>query len=290
MSHSNCASALSEGMKALPDGVQAFAHTQAMWRFLSNPRVSPRELAVPLLKAAYEVVAQQSGEYVLCIHDGSRLNYWNHKAKQDRLQITHRRDVGYELQSSLFVGAEDGSPLAVPVQNLVTAEGVWRCREAGIVPDEQMHLSELSERMSWLEQQPWGKRLVHIIDREADSAAHMRQWSDHGQHWRVRVKAASSVCFNGESMRVRDVAERLTFHETRQVQCKAKPVTQWIASTQVVLTRKAKLEAQRARRQAHRADSRYATGVASGGEPSLRCTRAGTRRMVFGERVARYGE
>jgi hypothetical protein len=24
-------------MKALPDGVRAFAHPQAMWRFLSNP-------------------------------------------------------------------------------------------------------------------------------------------------------------------------------------------------------------------------------------------------------------
>jgi hypothetical protein len=61
--------------------------------------------------------------------------------------------------------------------------------------------------------------LVHVIDREADSAAHMRQWSAHGQHWLARVKAASTVCFGGQSMRASEVAARLKFHETR----KAKP-------------------------------------------------------------------
>jgi hypothetical protein len=62
MSHSNCPSALSAGRKALPDGVRAFAHTQARWRFLSNPRGNPKELAAPLLKAAHEVVERQDGK------------------------------------------------------------------------------------------------------------------------------------------------------------------------------------------------------------------------------------
>jgi hypothetical protein len=30
-----------------------------MWRFLSNPRVTPKELAQPLRKAAHEAVARQ---------------------------------------------------------------------------------------------------------------------------------------------------------------------------------------------------------------------------------------
>jgi hypothetical protein len=231
---------LSAGAKALPDGVQAFAHTQAMWRFLANPRVSPKELAVPLLKAAREAVAEQAGEWVLCIHDWSRLNYGSHEAKQDRLQMTHRRDVGYELQSSLLVSAAEGAPLAVPAQNLVTAQGVWRCREEAISAGGQTHLDEVSERMGWLEEQQFGKRLVHIIDREADSAAHMRQWSRHGQQWLVRVKGGSSVRLGKRSMSVKEVAKHLTFHEARQVQCKGKPAIQWIASAPVVLARKAK--------------------------------------------------
>jgi hypothetical protein len=87
----------------------------------------------------------------------------------------------YEWQSSLLVGAGDGAPLAVAARNLVTAEGVWRYREADITPDEQTHLDELSERMDWLEQS-FDKRWGHVIDREADSVAHMRQWSERGQH------------------------------------------------------------------------------------------------------------
>jgi hypothetical protein len=125
--------------------------------------------------------------------------------------------------------------LAVAAQNLVTAEGVWHCREADIAPGGQTHLDELSERMDWLEQQPFGKRLAPIIDREADSAAHIRQWSEHGQHWLARVKAASTICFDGQSMRVEEVAKRLKFHETRQVKCKGKSATQWVASAPLAL-------------------------------------------------------
>jgi hypothetical protein len=197
-------------------------------------------LAQPLRKAAREAVAQQSSDWVLCVHDWSRVNYGNHHAKNDRLQMTHKHDVGYELQSSLLVGAGDGAPLAVAAQNLVTAEGIWRCREADITLGGHIHLDELSERMDWLEQQPFDKRLAPIIDREADSAAHMRQWSARDQHWLARVKATSSVCFDGQSMRASEVAERLKFHETRKVKCTGKTATQWVASAPVALTRKAK--------------------------------------------------
>jgi hypothetical protein len=34
-----------------------------MWRFLSNPRVTPRALAQPLREAAREAVAQQSDDW-----------------------------------------------------------------------------------------------------------------------------------------------------------------------------------------------------------------------------------
>jgi hypothetical protein len=85
-----------------------------MWRFLSNPRVTPRALAQPLREAVREAVAQQSGDWVLCVHDWSRVNYGNHQAKNNRLQMTHKHDVvGYELQGSLLASAKDGAPLAL---------------------------------------------------------------------------------------------------------------------------------------------------------------------------------
>ena len=74
--------------------------TQAMW--LSNPRVNPREPAQPLREAARDAAGRQDGEWVLCLHDGSRLNSRKHEAKQDRLQMTHEHDVGCELQGSLL--------------------------------------------------------------------------------------------------------------------------------------------------------------------------------------------
>jgi hypothetical protein len=68
----------------------------------------------------------------------------------------------------------------------------------------------------------------------------MRQWSAHGQYWLVRVKAGSSVQFEGQSVRVGEVAQRLKFRKAWQVRYKGKPATQWIASAPVVLARKAK--------------------------------------------------
>jgi hypothetical protein len=108
--------------------------------------------------------------------------------------MTHATDVGDELQSSLLVSAEDGAPLGVPVQDLVTAQGVWSSCADTISPKVSSPLDELSERMSWLEQQKFGPRLVHVIDREADSVGHLRRWTRDGQLWLVRAKGKMKLC------------------------------------------------------------------------------------------------
>jgi hypothetical protein len=128
----------------------------------------------------------------------------------------------------------------VPVQNLVTADGIWRSRTDGIDTQVPSHLDELSERMTWLEEQELGPTLVHMVDREADSVAHMRRWTQNGQLWLVRVKGNSTVNFGGRSMRIDAVADRLDFKHQQQVICKGRPVEQWIASTSVRVTRTAK--------------------------------------------------
>ena len=48
--------------------------------------------------------------------------WWTYQQK-DRLQMTHAKDIGYELQSSLLVNAQNGLPLSVIAQNLVSAQG-----------------------------------------------------------------------------------------------------------------------------------------------------------------------
>ena len=153
--------------------------------------------------------------------------------------MTHATDIGYELQSSLLVNAQDGLPLAVVAQNLVNAKGMWQSRQASMQPKDQTHLDELTERIDWIEQQSLSKQLIHIIDREADSVDHLRQWSRHGWRWLVRAKAGSKVRATQCDLSLEAVAQQLTFRETRQVNCKGRLCTQWIAGTKVVLTRKA---------------------------------------------------
>lgn len=174
------------------------------------------------------------------MHDWSRIQYGSHASKKDRLQMTHATDIGYELQSSLLVHAEDGLPLSVIAQNLVSAKGVWQSRKAGIQPNDQTHLDELSERIDWIEQQGLTKRLVHIVDREADSADHLRQWSRQGRHWLVRARAGSTVRSGQADISLAALAQQMAFRETRKVICKGQTCTQWIAGAQAVLARKAK--------------------------------------------------
>lgn len=245
MAHSNNTGSLSAGVKALADSTSTFAHTQAMWRFLGNENVTPQSLSGPLVAACGDALAQCEGDYALCIHDWSRINYGSHTSKKDRLQMTHASDIGYELQSSLLVNAQDGNPLSVAAQNLVSADGVWQSRAAKMQADDQSHLDELSQRIDWIEQQQFAKRLVHIVDREADSVEHLRQWSRAGSDWLVRVKAGSHVRCGDSTMSLSAVAEHLSFEKTREVLCKGQPCTQWIAGTTVVLARKAQSKRRR---------------------------------------------
>jgi len=239
MAHSNVVSELAAGMKALPDTGKSFAHTQALWRFLANERVGPVELAVPIMAMARTEVPEHCAAYALVMHDWSRLNFGGHTSKKDRVQMTHDTDVGYELQSSLLVSDRDGSPLAAPAQNLVTANGVLSTMSPGAAQGKS-HLDELSDRMAWLEKQELGKALVHIVDREADSVAHMRSWSEAGHAWLVRVKGGSRVRFEGGEMRLDEVGKALAYTEVREVECRGKRAIQWLASAPVVLVRKAR--------------------------------------------------
>ncbi len=86
--------------------------------------------------------------------------------------------------------------------------------------DDQTHLDELSERIDWIEQQQFARRLVHIVDREADSVDHLRRWSRQGSDWLARVKAGSTVRCGDGTMAVSAVAAQLSCRQRREVLCK----------------------------------------------------------------------
>lgn len=237
--HSNAVPELAAGVKALANGTQAFAHTQALWRFLANEQVTLQALNAPLLSAARESLEQMSDEYALVAHDWSRLNYHRHQSKRDRIQMTHERDVGYELQSSLLMGDREGDPLGAVAQNLVTAQGTWSTYRSGCQA-QVAHLDELTGRMGWLEEQALSKPLVHIVDREADSVAHLRQWSERSWCWLIRAKAGAHVQFAGQTQRLEQVAEGLSYQAAQSFDYQGRPVRCFVAQTEVVLTRAAR--------------------------------------------------
>jgi len=237
--HCNSVPELAAGMKALPDSQSSFAHTQALWRFLSNETVTPEKLGLPLVAAAREAAASSCDRYVLIAHDWSRLNYNSHTSKTDRLQMTHGTDVGYELQSSLAIGDRHGDPLAPLAQNLETSKTTLSSYRSGKI-DKATHLDELIERMDWLDGRGLNKPLVHILDREADSVAHMRQWTAAGHRWLVRGRGYSNVHVPAGNLRLDDVAKSLSYHLVREVEHEGQPCRQWIAETPVVLTRRAR--------------------------------------------------
>jgi len=241
--HCNGLPELAAGMKALPDAAASFSHTQALWRFLSNERVGLSQLGAPLIAAAREGIAEHCQDYALVAHDWSRLNYNTHERKRDRLRMTHATDVGYELHSSLVIGDRHGDPLSPVAQNLATASSLlstYRAQVSVSSDSELTHLDELSERLNWLAAQNLGKPLVHIVDREADSVAHMRQWSAAGHHWLVRAKGGSRVRAEQEDLRLDVLAQRLPYQRVRTIEHKGMLCQQWVGETTVVLTRPAR--------------------------------------------------
>lgn len=237
--HARSAQALAAGMEALPDACSSFAYTQAAWRFFRNERVGMSNLAKPLLAAVPEVLAAHCERYGLVMHDWSRLNYGAHSRKRDRLQMTHAHDVGYELQSSVLVSDVSGKPLVPLVHNLVSAEAVYTTMSAR-PRAHQAHLEELSERMRWIEARGWEKPLVHIVDREADSVAHLRAWSRQGCEFVVRADDVSRVRFEAGEVKLTQVAEQLSYSWAGEVLLQGRPAQQWITQAPVVLTRHAR--------------------------------------------------
>lgn len=239
--HMNSSEYISAGLKALPDKISSFSSTQAAWRFYANDQVSLQTLQEPLTTAAYEGVSSHCQHYALCIHDWSRLAY-KHANKPDTYAITHETDIGYDLQTSLLVSDRDGEPLAPVAQRLVSGEGSYATYESDSSPTVPVkaHLDEVTGCIEHLEQQTFGKPLVHIIDREGDSVGHIRQWQAAGYLWLVRVNDNPTVEYAGESMACKRVADQLTFIESRQVTYHGKSAQQWVAETPVRLTRDAK--------------------------------------------------
>ena len=236
-SHLQAAQALASGIHAVPDATRGFAATQAAHRFLNNERVSLKALAQPLIEAGCQAAAETCDRYLLVVHDWSQLMYPDHTSKRDRLELSSKHaPEGYELQTALLVSDRDGWPLAPAVLSLRSAEGV-HCSRSWRVRPPLSPLDELAPTMHYLEQQPWGRRLVHVIDAEADSVAHFREWSQTPQRFFLVRADDRLVEHAGREQRCSALRDQQAFQLIRPVEYHGRRAEQWIAEVPVRLTR-----------------------------------------------------
>ena len=239
-SHAQASQALANGIHALPDARSVFSATQAAYRFLNNPRVTLRALARPLIEAARLEAATACDRWALVVHDWSQLMYPGHDAKRDRVALSSRGGPeGYELQTALVVSDRDGTPLAPVAMSLRAADGVHCSRSFKLRP-ALSPLDELAPMMNFVEQQSLERPLVHIIDAEADSVAHFREWAHNGRIFLVRADDRL-VEWEGSERKCSTIRavleERKAFRDLRRVEYHGKPARQYVAEVAVRLLR-----------------------------------------------------
>jgi hypothetical protein len=196
-----------------------------------------------LIEAARQQVSEACDRYVLVIHDWSQLMYADHSSKRDRIMLSsNRMPEGYDLQTILLASDRDGLPLAPAALSLRAADGV-HCSRSARVRQPLSRLDELAPAMNYVEEQNVGRPLLHVIDAEADSVWHFRQWSGHSQrHFLVRADDRL-VEYAGVEQRFSAILPTLhqqgNFRYSRQVTYHGRPAQQWIAEVAVRLTRPA---------------------------------------------------
>ncbi|WP_132348353.1 hypothetical protein [Photorhabdus luminescens] len=116
-----------------------FATTQAVWRFLNNGRISFHQLNQPMIELTRQGITQSPHAYALVVHNRSCLQFASHHHETDWLQMTHARDIGYELQTSLLVDAVSGLPIAPLTQSLTDNTGCHSTQDKNRLPRE-IHL------------------------------------------------------------------------------------------------------------------------------------------------------
>jgi hypothetical protein len=240
VSQLSSAQRLAAGVHAPPTLAKGFATTQAAWRFYSNEQVDLPTLCSPLIEHVRTSVSECCDEWLLMVGDWSNLHYNGHESKADRVALSMRKDLGYEMFTALAVSDRDGSPIAPLCLELRAEKGLYttRCKT---VQKPVSQLDGLEPVMDHIAALRLGKPTVWIIDREADSVAHYRRWNATDKKFVIRADDARRVLHEGKEQPLGKVADGLhrRLKPARSVLYKGKPAEQFVAETMIVLNRPA---------------------------------------------------
>jgi DDE family transposase len=238
--HVHAAGKLTAGPSAPPDQNTAFAATQAAWRFLHNPRLTLPALMQPLRHVARHWRSENPNAWALIVHDWSALSYPTHGCKKDRKRQGLAHSQGYDLGTLLLVDGRQGDPVAALEMELRTAQDIYSTRASPPQPDHS-RWDNVLPAMQAVAAVELGNRVLHIIDREADSLAHFRQWHQDQHSVLVRGDANRLVRWQDEELAVTEVHRRLQaqgqFQRSRVVTYHGQEAVQQVAEAQVILDR-----------------------------------------------------
>jgi hypothetical protein len=245
MAHLSHAQRLAAGFHPPPSVVRPFAAVQAAWRFYSNDRLPLSQLAGPMIDCARADVTTACESCLLVMLDWCKLHFGEHDSKADRVTLAHSKDLGYELLTALAVGDRDGAPLAPLCVDLRASDGVHSTRSDNMLAPASP-LDALDPVMAYVQGLSLDKPAVFIIDREADSVGHYRQWFAAGREFLVRANDKPRVRYEGRQRALSEVANMLkecgAFRAVRRVLLKGKLAEQYVAEAEVVLTRPARTQ------------------------------------------------
>ena len=246
VSHLSAAHRVAAGLHAEPALSSSFAATQAAWRFFANDATTLPVLAGPLCDAARAAIPGACDHYTLVPLDWSNLHLAGHAARRDRVELANHTDLGYELLTGLALSDRDGSPIAPLCLELRSAAGLHSTRSEQVLKagtsldglDAVMkHITDLVATAAV------ARPPVFIIDREADSVGHFRQWSQAGRLFVVRANDGPFVQYGRTAMALGKAGDSLreSMAFARAVEFHGSPARQYVAECEVTLTRRANM-------------------------------------------------
>jgi hypothetical protein len=222
-------------------GMRPASFAQKLYRFCDNPRVRESALIEPLHAVIHQETAGHHG-VLLAVHDWSTLSFGGHPSKADRATLTHVHDLGYDLATVLMVRGDDGAPVAPASVSLTTAHAVQSTRDEPPAADT-CHIDQVLPAMRYVRGCGFGGAVVHVIDREADSVNHWRQWAADG-HWAVVRADDRKVLCRGQETTLRAVADGLrrdgALKDTGAARYHGRKARLFVAEAAVVLHRPGK--------------------------------------------------
>ena len=216
------------------------AATQAVWRFLHNQRITLPLLAEPLLQMARQWRRDHSSPWALVIHDWSVLSYPTHTTKHDCTLHGGPNSRGYDLGTLLLVHGDTGDPV-VPLELELRDDRCIHSTRPVPVKGRDSRLDNMLPSMRCLDGVLGQDRVLHIIDREADSVTHYRAWHKEGRCFLVRANDTRHARWHGQDLTLSQIQRQLQaqdqFRRRGAVTYRGQAAGLHVAATTVILDR-----------------------------------------------------